>query len=351
MPRLSRTPRNPRLIGSVVLGTCVVLLLAAAMSWYHAREIEAGIRDRVAQELRAAGFEVPEFEVAGRRIVLLGEVDAGIDRRRMADIITSVAGVDDVDDRREAVNFSTGRRFELHSYAGITTVEGEVPDLQDQRRVISAIREHFGVDPLGNDLKVNAAVRPLPLLDRFDRLLALTAAVSPLEIGYGDGQLTINGNVPDASTRDRVREAVQELYGDELSVVVSLRIPSATREAEVRIRYSAGGISVTGRVPDEDFRDDLLAALRLAFLVDEVDSDLEVDENVRHSDWLDGLLRAVFPLAMTRRADFEIRDGEAILRGLVRSQQELEILDEQVRENFDYAIRLRFRVDVQPDSG
>ena len=47
----------------------------------------------------------------------------------------------------------------------------------------------------------------------------------------------------------------------------------------------------------------------------------------------------------------EIRDGEAVLRGLVRTQRELEILDEQVRENFDYAIRLRFRVDVEPDSG
>ncbi len=343
--------RNLRLVGTVVLGVSVVLLLAVGLSWHHTRAIEADLAQRVQAQLRSGGFDTPEFRVDGREVVLLGEVDAHIDRGRMAELIRSVPGVDGVDDRRVVVNFSIGRRFELHSYAGITTVEGEVPNRNDQQRILAAIRKHFGVDPLGSDLRINSAVRPLPWLDRFDRLLNLTSTVSPLEIGYGDDQMVITGTVPDADARERVREAVHALLGSDFGITVSLQIPAAVLEPEVHIRFASGSVSVSGRVPDDDFRRDLLAALRLAFLVEEVDSALEVDENIRRSDWLEGLLRVVFPLAMTRRADLEIRNGEAILRGLVRNARELEILDEQVRENFDYAIRLLMRVDTETDSG
>jgi HSP20 family molecular chaperone IbpA len=140
------------------------------------------------------------------------------------------------------------------------------------------------------------------------------------------------GNASDAK--------LQDLLDADTGLIMHLRLPSMTREPDLRIQYRNGDVSVSGAVPETEFIEQLVAALAMAFAVDEVDNGLRVDPDVVYSDWLEGILRIVFPLAMTHWLEVEISEGKATLRGAVRHEEELEILREQIRDNFDYPIRV-----------
>lgn len=330
----------PRVAGTLVFGICALITIAASLAWYHSARFEMELAQRVLENLQAEGFEVQEVRVRGREVALLGEVDAHVDRGRIIEIASSVDGVRAVRDERKVVNYVDGRHFELHSYAGITTVEGELPEQGDVALVVDAIRNHFGVDPLGANLEIRRAVRRPPFLDHLAAILDITAAVSPLTIEYVQDSLRIAGDVSDADTRDLVTQRLERLLDDDIELRIQLRLPSMTREPDLRIDYRNGEVTVSGSVPDREFIEQLVAALALAFSVEDVSNDLRVDPDVLYSDWLEGVLRIVFPLAMTDWLEVEISDGQATLRGTVRREEELGILREQVRDNFDYPIRV-----------
>ena len=338
---------NPRAISAFVLAISVLVVLAGALAWYHTvnfeRELEQSVRDHLAEH----GFDEVDLKLDGRDVVFRGEVDARVDRRRMVALARDVEGVENVYDRRVVTNYETGRHFELHSYAGITTVEGELPSDEDIAGVIGAIREHYGVDPLGTDLKVRAAVRRPPWLDRLPALLDAAGAVSPLRIEYGNDQMTVSGEVADAAVRERVTTAIDGLVGEDVVLDVFLRLPSQIKEPQLRIEFKNGQVSVSGTAPEDDFADELVAALALAFAVDEVDNRLRRDPDVRHSDWLEGVLRVVFPLAMTHWMDLEITHEEVVLNGSVAGDDEFEIIAAQIRDNFDYSARVVNRIRRQ----
>jgi hypothetical protein len=331
---------NTRSFGPVVLGVVIVAIVAAGIAWYLTVNVEKELRRAVLQDLQDGGFEGVEFVVDGRDITFVGEVDARIDRQRMLDIARAVKGVDDVYDQREVTNFVIGRHFELNSYAGITTVEGELPDQADVARVLEAIRSHYGIDPLGADLKVRRAVRRPPWLDDLERVLQAVDPVSPLQIEFRDETLIVTGEVADEDIRDSVKGRLENILDDEHALEVHLRLPAQIEEPTLRIEFRNGLVSVSGTVPEDDFAEQLIAALSLAFVVDDVQNNLVRDPNVRHSSWLQGLLRVIFPLAMTNWVDLQISAEEVVVRGSVRSDDELQILDEFLKENFDYTARV-----------
>ncbi len=341
---------NLTLLGSVVLGACALVLLAAVLAWFHTVSFERDLARAVLERLAAAGFEDVQLEVDGRDVVFRGEVEARVDRRRMLELAREVEGVENVFDQRIVTNYEKGRHFRLHSYAGITTVEGELPEPGDIALVLEAIQSHYGVDPLGSDLKVRPAVRRPGWLDDFASLLHATGAVSPLQIEYGDGSMTVAGEVTDRETRDRVQAELAALLDESIELNVLLRLPSQVKEPELRIEYKNGRVSADGTVPEDEFAHELIAALALAFAVDEVENNLRVDPDVRHSSWLESVLRVVFPLAMTHWMDLEIRQGEVLLRGSVSDDDELSIISEQIRDNFDYDARVINRLRKQADT-
>ncbi len=338
---------NPRAASALVLAISVLAVLAGALAWYHTVSFERELEQSVRERLSDHGFDQVELKIDGRDVIFRGEVDARVDRRRMVALVREVEGVENVYDRRVVTNYETGRHFELHSYAGITTVAGELPSVEDIASVIGAIRDHYGVDPLGTDLKVRAAVRRPPWLDRLPSLLTATGAVSPLRIEYGNDQMMVSGEVADAATRERVTDAIEGLVGDDVVLDVFLRLPSQVKEPELRIEYKNGQVSVSGTAPEDDFAGELVAALALAFAVDEVDNRLRLDPDVRHSDWLEGVLRVVFPLAMTHWMDLEITPGEVVLNGSVAGDDEFEIISAQIRDNFEYSARVINRIRRQ----
>ena len=93
------------------------------------------------------------------------------------------------------------------------------------------------------------------------------------------------------------------------------------------------------------------ASLRLAFAVDKVENHLKVDSNTRESTILEATLRAIFPLAMTKWVELDIREGEIRVRGAVESDDELEIIRLQLKENYGYGARLVNMIRRQTGSG
>lgn len=336
-------------VAALVLGGCVLAVFIAALSWYHSASIERALRDRVVAHLAGHGFDDVSLRIDGRVVMFTGEVEARVDRARMLALAAEVDGVERVLDQRVVTNYEVGRHFELHSYAGITTVAGELPHVDDVAAVFAAIRDHFGVDPLGADLKVNAPVRRPPWLDRLTALLDATGEVSPLQIEYADDTMTVAGEVADREVRERVTRQLNALLGDDTALRVHLRLPSQVRQPELRIEYKNGRVSVSGTVPEDEFADELAESLRLAFGVEEIDNDLRADPDVQHASYLQSVLRIVFPLAMTRWVDLTIGPDEVRANGRVGSDDELAILAEQLRDNFSYTGRVVNLIRRQAD--
>ena len=183
---------NFRLISALILGISVLLVLSTLLSWYHTREFENDLNSALQERLKAAGFDSAEVTIDGRSIIFTGEVDAQTDRQKMLDIASSIPGVESVRDERVVTNYAVGRHFELHSFAGITTVEGELPSASDIDLIVSSIHDFYGVEPLGTDLKVNRAVQRPPWIDDFIEILGVVSVVSPLKLEYLDGAFHVS---------------------------------------------------------------------------------------------------------------------------------------------------------------
>ncbi|MCZ7600896.1 MAG: BON domain-containing protein [Gammaproteobacteria bacterium] len=337
-------------VGILVFGASVLLVIASGLSWYHTVKLEQQLRVAVSERLAAEGFEDVEFALDGRVVTLTGTVEAGLDRQRMVEIAAAVEGVAEVFDERTVTDYASGRAFRLHSYAGITTVEGELPEQRDIELVHAAIRASFGVDPLGADLDVHRAVRRPPWLDDLEAILDAVGVVSPLKIEASDDTLVVSGDVADEATVERVERRLKSIVGD-APLDLFLRLPGQIREPVLRIEYRRGRLTLEGTVPADDFANELVDTLSLAFAVDDIENNLEIDPDVRHSSWLEGVLRVVFPLAMTSWFDLEVKPGEVVVRGSVRDEAEREILDTQIRENFDYTRRVVNLIRSRPEPG
>jgi len=337
-------------VGMLVFGASLLLVVASGLSWYHTVKLEQQLREAVSDRLAAEGFDDVELALDGRVVTLTGTVEARLDRQRMVEIAAAVEGVEEVIDERTVTDYASGRAFRLHSYAGITTVEGELPEQHDIELVQAAIRASFGVDPLGADLDVHRAVRRPPWLDDLETILDAVGVVSPLKIEASDDTLVVSGDVADEATLERVERRLKSIVGD-APLDLFLRLPGQIREPVLRIEYRRGRLTVEGTVPADDFADELVDTLSLAFAIDDIENNLEIDPDVRHSSWLEGVLRVVFPLAMTSWFDLEVKPGEVVVRGSVRDEAEREILDTQIRENFDYTRRVVNLIRSRPEPG
>lgn len=106
------------------------------------------------------------------------------------------------------------------------------------------------------------------------------------------------------------------------------------RAAHLEIERRRGRVRLSGAVPDRDYVDRLLSALSLAFGVDEVDNRLEIDPLIERDRRLDGVLRVVFPLAVTCWFELGVEADRVVVEGEVRDGVELEIVGEQLRRSF-----------------
>ncbi|GJL82661.1 MAG: hypothetical protein DHS20C01_22950 [marine bacterium B5-7] len=338
---------NLRSAGILVFGICLLLIIAATLSWYHTRRIEQDILQAVSRQLEAAGFSGYELIVRGRQVEFVGEVDAVVDRQAMTAIAASVENVESVIDNRIVTNYEDGRHFELHSYAGITTVEGELPSASDVDLVLNAIREQYGVEPLGTDLEVRQAMRRPPWLDNFKHILDVVSAASPLIIEYRDDTLYLSGGVASAETLDEIRKTLVQVVPHTLKTQLAFKLPESVRKSGIRIEYRNRKVLIEGVVASQDYLDQLVSALKLALATDEIDNRVEVDTHVEDSVVFEDVTRAVFPLAMANWFDIDIDDDEVMLKAGVRDEEEREILQQQMHEQFTYPVRVVNRISSE----
>jgi osmotically-inducible protein OsmY len=342
---------NTSLLGALTFGVVTLLLVSLGLSWYHSHEIEQKIVITASELLATAGFPQPELEINGRTVILLGNVDANIDRKQMVELIRQLTQVDHVEDKRIVTNYAIGRKFELHSYAGITTVEGELPEQSDIDLIINAIRSSYGADPLGADLRIHQAVQRPSWIDNFDNMLELLTTVSPLQIISGADTLRITGTLSDKNQQTRLASQLNKLLGSNTKLLFDIKLPSNDQEPSIQLEYKNGLVRVDGTVPSQQFVDQLIQSANLAFGVDNTINNLKVDSKIRESEILDATLRAIFPLAITNWFNLDIKDDEVRIRGMVKTVQELDIVRQQMRDNFGYGTRLINLIKKQPNTG
>ena len=159
------------------------------------------------------------------------------------------------------------------------------------------------------------------------------------------------GDAESREIRAKVIKNLRRYLEGHTKLEAHIRIPSEAREAEIHFEHRQGKVALRGIVPDQSYADSLVAAISLAFATSGIDNNLQIDPDVRQSEWLDDLLRAVFPLAMTTWLDLKAENGRVTLRGRVRTDDEEEILDEQMREHFNYTTRVINHIKKRGNSG
>ena len=336
---------NLRIASLTIVGVVVLCALIMGISLINVRDIENKLEQMITQKLSQAGFNIPEMSFDGRDVILLGDVDAIEDRAKMVDIIREIPGINSVKDQRTVLNYTVARHFTLNSYAGITTVEGELPSKDDVLLIENAIQDHYGVDPLGANLRITRSVQRPPWLDKFSDILTILSDISPLEIDYANNTLRVSGVAPDRATKKRVTQLLSSVLDPGITLDSRLKIKVSGKASTLKFQFKDGKAVIYGTVPDQEFIDSIIQNIRLAFATNVIDNQLKVDQEVDEGSWLDATLRMVFPLAITTWVDLDVTENKILLQGEVKGDAELEIINDQVEENFGYDTRVINKVE------
>ena len=331
---------SSRIIIYIFAGAAVLLAVIAAISVLEVRNIETKLEQEIITLLSDSGFEAPDIEIDGRNVIFSGTVDAIVDRKKMIALALELSSIETVVDQRVVVNYTSARHFTLNSYAGITTVEGELPDEADVRLIEAAIRNHYGVDPLGANLRVTPSVQRPGWLNDFPAILSALTGISPLELDYANSILRVSGIATSSKARKKVIEQLSAILGSSVILKSQIRVKVSGNASSLKFQYKDGNIVIYGTVPDQDFVDTLEQNIKLAFATDSINNQLKIDPDVDEGSWLDAVLRIVFPLAIAIWVDLDITEDEIVLRGEVEGDDELEIITEQIQENFGYDTRI-----------
>jgi len=324
----------------IFAGAAALLTVISVISVLEVKNIETKLEQEIFTLLAQSGFAAPNIEIDGRNIIFSGTVDAIVDRQKMVAIVQELSGVETVVDQRDVINFTSARHFTLNSYAGITTVEGELPDKMDVRLIEAAIRNHYGVDPLGANLRITPSVKRPEWLDDFPAILSALTGISPLELDYANSILRVSGVAASGKARKKITEQLSSILSSSVILKSEIRVKVSGKASSLKLQYKDGKITIYGTVPDQNFVDTFEQSVKLAFATNSIDNQLKIDTDIDEGSWLDAVLRIVFPLAVAIWIDLDIKEDEIVLRGEVKGDDELEIITEQIQENFGYDTRI-----------
>ena len=212
-----------------------------------------------------------------------------------------------------------------------TVLDGYFWERRRRRAVLPVAVGVLGLTALGlaQELPLRHRVEQ-DLADRSTQALRAAGVEGGVDVRFEGRDGTITGTVTSQAERDAAVNAVRHVRGVRVAhdgttsrATTSPRTtPPPLTAARLTAELSNGRLTLTGAVPSNQDRADLLSALGAAVRPDTLSSRITVDGQVAttRSDGLAAVLRAVGPDAAVT---VELRDGRLTLTGTVASQRQV----------------------------
>ncbi len=263
----------------IAFGLLLLTLLFFACVFFTAGKVEKDLSARVASSLSASGYSIQGVDADGRSITLRGTIDSGTDRAKLQSVALSVNGVRDVVDLLVETDRSPGAVTEQRPSTQATL---QVPDADSAS---------------GTEEPVEITLQP-------------SESTTQVEIGEGE------------EVQVELGEGVEV---DEPSVAVAAPADdSELGSAHLRFSKVDGKIIISGALPDQDSLDLVTNAIADAYQGVEPQFDLSVEAGLRSPEWLPGFVSLVPELGRLELFDSVVSDGEFLVTGLARSEQDRE---------------------------
>jgi len=207
-----QNPRNQFLAG--VLGALALAALAALCLRVHGQQIPRDISARAGTVLQTVGLDPARIvSVDGRDVILQGEVDGMVDRGRLLAMIRSVRGVRTVSDRL-TVSATETPLLTLRLAGGRAVLTGLLPSRQMADKIADSVSAVYGVENIDNRLDVNEGMPPAPWLYGISALMRNLGGVASPVLEVTRTAAMLAGTVSSEKERDLIsREFFSALNG------------------------------------------------------------------------------------------------------------------------------------------
>ena len=213
------------LVAAVVVCLAAVVVAGAVIG---SRSVASDLGERSRTALAAADLADVQVRFSGREAELRGGND--VEARLAASLVEALPGVRRVDVERPSRARTPGAAWlELDRAGDDVQIRGDVPSADQAAALKVAVATTLRTTVSG-DVTVDVSVGAAPWADAVPAVLEIVAGVEGLDLDLpGDGTVRLGGQVPDATTRSRVVEKVQQALPG-LRLVESLRLATVPRK-------------------------------------------------------------------------------------------------------------------------
>ena len=301
----------------------VALLSWGAVLVMH-NDIEADLKARVDEQLKGSGFKWVRTGFSGRDGLITGTATEEADPGRAYDIARSIWGVRLVENKAAVIDKVDAYEWSVVRAANTVKLAGFVPSDGVRAEILKIAKQNFpGADVIDEMKLARGLSSPDAWLNGVNFGLKQVAGLKSGEARLSGLALNVSGAAADLKSYAGVKSALANELPKGVKLVDERVLAPVVKPFIWAAKHSGGQVVMTGFVPGERARAEVLAAAKIAFpratLVDRMD----VAEGAATGHTA-AVATALKHLAMLEDGSAEISDQNLLLQGLATDAKSAE---------------------------
>lgn len=292
----------------------VALLSWAAVQVMHT-DIEADLKARVDDQLKGSGFKWARTGFTGRDGLITGTATDDADPGRAYDIARSIWGVRVIDNKAELIDKVDTYEWSVVRNGNALKLVGHVPNDSVRADIVKAAKASFANAEVVDEMKLARGVpSPEAWLSGVNFGIKQIAGLKSGEARLSNLNLTVSGAAGDLKGYNAVKTALANDLPKGLKLVDDKVLAPTVKPFVWTANHNSNQVVLTGYVPGERARADILSAAKAAFPRDNVVDRMEIAEGAANGHTA-AVVAVLKNLAMLEEGNAEIRDQALSLQG------------------------------------
>ena len=328
-------------------GVLPIAALALLATLWERASIEADLGQRVAERLSRSGVAWAKSDFSGRDGMIVGRASDESEPQRAADLAASVWGVRRVDSRAELIEKAETYVWSASRNGSRIVLRGMVPNDTTRRTILGLARTQF---PDGDVVDEMRMTRGVPSAETWSNGVGF--ALKQLNgLKSGDVRLdglglAVTGEAASQASYRSVRNAIQSDVPRGITLRDERIIAPAVSPYVWGARYSGNDVTLTGFVPDDRVRAQVLAQARAYPRSPRVIDRMEIGSGAP-AGFATSAVLSLRELARLEDGTAALRDAALSLEGLAADEQTAATARRELRANAPPGIRVTDQIRVR----
>ena len=328
-------------------GLLPVMLLAWAATQVTHSSIEADLKARVDEQLKGSGFKWARTGFSGRDGLLSGTATDEADPARAYDIARSIWGVRVVENKAEVIDKVDAYEWSVARKGSSVRLSGFVPNDSVRAEIVKSAKSAFAGAEVVDDMKLaRGLTSPDAWASGVNFAIRQVAGMTAGEARMSNLSLTIAGAALDRKSYAGVKTALANDLPKGIKLVDDRVMAPIVKPYIWSAAVSANQLAMTGYVPGERARAEILAAAKAAFPRLSVSDRMEVAEGAAggHAAAVNLALKQ---LAALDDGTAEVRDEQLSLSGLAADAKSAEAIKQNLAQGLPTGFKVTDAIRVR----